>query len=171
MKPIGRFSAKNINREFRKDTFSFETGEVLAADEPKVIYMDRELFKPVSSILQLVKNDSLSGFDWRLRFEDNKLQIMLSAEAKEVIDRARNGRRNKAILINSIYFAAIMEAVQKLKEDEATYSELRWAQVIKQQCHNAAIDFTTHDAYIIAQRLLRSPLELLNQYAFQEDEK
>ena len=74
-------------------------------------------------------------------------------------------------MINSIYFAAIMEAIQKLKEDEGTYSERRWAQVIKQQCHNAAIDFTTHDAYAIAQRLLRTPLELLNRYAFQEEEK
>src|SRR5258708_6757058 len=79
LKPIGKFSAKSINREFRKDTFSFATGEVLAADEPKVIYIDRELFKPVSSILQLVKNDSLSGFDWRLRFDDNQRQIILSA--------------------------------------------------------------------------------------------
>ena len=68
LKPIEKFSAKNINREFRKDTFSFAVGEVLAADEPKIIYIDRELFKPISSILQLVKNDSLSGFDWRLRF-------------------------------------------------------------------------------------------------------
>jgi hypothetical protein len=171
VKEIKKFSASNINGEFRKDTFSFAIGEVLAAEEPKVIYIDRELFKPVSSILQLVKNDSLSGFEWQLRFEENKLQIMLSAEAKEAVDGARNSRRNKAVLINSIYFAAIMQAIQKLKEDDDTYGEWRWAQVIKQQCHNAAIDFTTHDSYSIAQRLLRTPLGLLNRYAFQEDEK
>jgi len=171
LKPIEKFAARGINSEFRKAVFSYEAGELLAADEPKVIYIDRELFKPISSILQLVKQDTLKGFEWRLNFEDNKLQILLSAEAKEVVDQARNGRRNKAVLINSIYFAAIMEAVQKLKDDSGTYEHLRWAQVITQQCHNAALDLASHDAHIIAQRLLKSPLELLNRYAFREEDK
>src|ERR1700722_1432292 len=83
VKPIKNFSARGINPEFRKNTFSFELGEVLAADEPKIIYIDRELFKPISSIVQLVKQDTLSGFEWRLSFEEDKVQIMLSAEAKE----------------------------------------------------------------------------------------
>jgi hypothetical protein len=166
---IESFSATDINPEFRKQAFSFEVGEVLAADEPKIIYIDRELFKPISSILQLVKSDTLSGFEWRLSFEQDKLRIMLSAEAKQAVDQARNSRRNKTVLINSIYFAAIMEAIQKLRDEEATYSHLRWAQIIKQQCHNAAIDILAHDAHLIAQRLLKSPLELLNRYAFQED--
>src|SRR6185312_414316 len=100
-----------INKEFRKDNFSFAVGEVLAADEPKIIYIDRELFKPVSSILQIVKDDNLSGFEWHIRFDDDKLQILLSAEAKDAIDKARHTKRNQAVLINSIYFAAIMEAI------------------------------------------------------------
>ncbi|MGY4488550.1 hypothetical protein ACVWWR_007741 [Bradyrhizobium sp. LM3.2] len=116
-KPIQRFGAKDINKEFRKDSFEFAVGEVLAADEPKVIYIDRELFKPVSSILQIVKDDNLSGFEWRIHFDEDKLQVLLSAEAKEVIDKARNTKRNQAVLLNSIYFAAIMEAIQRLKEE------------------------------------------------------
>jgi hypothetical protein len=171
VKQIKSVLARDINPEFRKANFSFEIGEVLAADEPKIVYIDRELFKPISSILQLVKLDSLTGFEWRLHFEDNKLQVMLSAEAKQAVDQARNNRRNRAILVNSIYFAAIMEAIQKLKENDSTYNDLRWAQVIRQQCHNAAIDIAVHDSYMITQRLLKSPLGLVNRYAFQEDEK
>jgi hypothetical protein len=64
-----------------------------------------------------------------------------------------------------------MEAIQKLKEEEGTYGHLRWAQVLKQQCHNSAIDIILHDSYIIAQRLLKSPLALINQYVFKEEEK
>jgi hypothetical protein len=170
VKPIKNFAAHGINPEFRKSTFSFELGEVLAADVPKVIYIDRELFKPISSIVQLVKQDTLSGFEWRLSFEEDKVQIMLSAEAKEAVDQARNSKRNKAVLINSLYFAAIMEAIQKLKEED-TFDERRWAQVLRQQCHNAAIDIEAHDAYLIAQRLLKTPLELANRYVFREDEQ
>jgi hypothetical protein len=169
LKPIKDFSAKGINAEFKRDKFSFEVGEVLAADEPKVIYIDRELFKPISSIVQLVKLDTLTGFEWRLRLEDDKIKIMLSAEAKQAIDLARNNKRHQVFLINSLYFAAIMEAIQKFKEDAGTYGSLRWAKVLQQQCHNAAIDLSTHDAYLIAQRLLKTPLGLAKQYVFGED--
>jgi hypothetical protein len=168
-KPIQKFVSKDINKEFRKDSFAFAVGEVLAADEPKVIYIDRELFKPVSSILQIVKDDNLSGFEWRIRFDEDKLQILLSAEAKEVVDKARNTKRNQAVLLNSIYFAAVMEAIQRLKEEPSLVEEKRWARVIEQQCHNAALDYRTHETYVVAQALLRVPLNLLNQYAFSEE--
>jgi hypothetical protein len=170
LKPILKFPAKGINKEFRKDSFSFSVGEVLAADEPKVIYIDRDLFKPVSSILQLVKHDSLKGFEWRIRFDEDKLQILLSDEAKKAIDKARNTKRNQAVLLNSIYFAAIMEAIHKLKEEPDLAGERRWARVIQQQCHNAALEISKHESYFVAQQLLRLPLNLLNQYAFAEDE-
>jgi hypothetical protein len=171
VKSIKGFSAPDINAEFRKDSFSFEPGEVLAAEEPKIIYIDRELFKPISSIVQIVKSDSLSAFEWKVDLEDSKIRILLSAEAKKVVDQARNSRSNRAVLINSIYFAAVMEAIQKLKDEEGTYSHLRWAKVITQQCHNAAINIASNESYIITQQLLNSPLALLNQYVFQEGEQ
>jgi hypothetical protein len=171
LKPIAKFSAKGINKEFRKDSFSFAVGEVLAADEPKVLYIDRDLFKPVSSIFLLVKHESLRGFEWRLRFDEDKVQILLSDEAKQAIEKARNTKRNQAVLINSIYFAAVMEAIHKLRENPDLAEEYRWARVIKQQCHNTALDLEKHESYLVAQQLLRLPLNLLNQYAFAEDEK
>jgi hypothetical protein len=66
LKPIKEFTAPDINGEFRKERFSFEVGEVLAVEEPKVIYIDRELFKPISSIVQIVRSDTLSGFEWKV---------------------------------------------------------------------------------------------------------
>jgi hypothetical protein len=47
VKPIEKFRCRDINSEFRSKEFSFEPGEVLAVDEPKVVYIDRELFKPI----------------------------------------------------------------------------------------------------------------------------
>lgn len=170
VKPIKNFTA-SINKEFRKDKFSYEVGEVLAADEPKVVYIDRELFRPISSIVQLVKNEKLNGFEWQVGLEEHKLQIMLSSEAKEAVDKARNSRRNQVVLLNSLYFGAIVHAIQMLKADQETYEDRRWAQIMRQQCHNAVIDIDAHDAYLIAQKLLNAPLNLANQYVFQEDEQ
>lgn len=168
VRPIKKFRCKDINSEFSAKEFSFEVGEVLAADVPKVLYIDRELFKPISSILQLVKQDALTAWDWRLRFDENKIQILLSPEAKHSIDLARNDRGNRAVLINSIYFAALIEAVHKLRDDEQSFGALRWAKILVQQCHNAGIDFQTREPSEIVQRLLKSPLVYLNRYVFSE---
>lgn len=171
IKPIKSFRCRDINAEFRSKEFAFDVGEVLAADEPKIVYIDRELFKPISSILQLVKQDTLVGYDWRLRFDDDKIQVLLSAEAKQVVDRARNSRGNRAVLINSIYFAALIEAIHKLREDEDNFGHLRWAKILAQQCHNAGIDLQSREPCEIVQRLLKSPLVYLQQYVFVEDQK
>jgi hypothetical protein len=169
-KPIGRFSCRDINKEFGKGSFSFTAGEVLAADVPKVVYIDRELFKPISSILQLLKDDNLSGFEWKMRFSENKLQVHLSAEAKQMIDKARNTKSGRAILINSLYFAAIMEAIQRLRDDEGEYADLKWAKILQQQCHNFGIDIKANDSYFTAQKLLRTPLALLHANTFKGEE-
>ena len=168
VRPIKTFRCKDINSEFSGKEFSFEVGEVLAADVPKVVYINREAFRPISSILQLVKQDTLTGWDWRLRFDENKIQILLSPEAKQTIDVARNNRGNRAVLINSIYFAALIEAVHKLRDDEESFATLRWAKILLQQCHNAGIDFESREPSEIVQRLLKSPLVYLNQYVFSE---
>jgi hypothetical protein len=162
-KPISKFRCRDINSEFTSKEFSFKIGEVLAADEPKIVYIDRELFKPISSILQLVKQDTLVGYDWRLRFDENKIQIMLSAEAKQAVDQARNSRGNRAALINSIYFAALIEAVHKLRDEADSFKHLRWAKILAQQCHNAGIDLESREPCEIVQRLLKSPLIYLKQ--------
>jgi hypothetical protein len=166
---IANFSCKDINPEFASKSFKFDVGEVLAADEPKVMYIDRELFRPISSIFQIVKLDSLAGFEWRASFEEDKIQILMSAEAKEAVDRARNDRSHRAVLLNSVYFATVMEAVQRLKDEEQTYADRRWAQIVLQQCHNAALNISAHDSSMIAQRLLKTPLALLNEYLFKEE--
>jgi hypothetical protein len=168
-KPISKFRCRDINSEFASREFSFEIGEVLAADAPKFVYIDRELFKPISSIVQLVKQDALVGYDWRLRFDDNKIQIMLSPEAKQVVDLARNSRSNRAVLINSLYFAALVEAVHKLRDEQESFGHLRWAKILEQQCHNAGIDLEAREPSEIVQRLLKSPLIYLKQYVFEED--
>lgn len=166
-KKIAVFTAKDINLEFGGGPFSFSGGDILAQDEPQIFYIDHDFFKPVTSVFDLVKSDSLSGGEWLISFEQNHVQIKVSSNMKETIDNARNDRKNKVILINSIYFAAAMQAIQKLMETPGEYDEYKWAEVIKRQAHNKAIDLETHDAYQIAERLLEHPLQLLSNFIFQ----
>ncbi len=160
---IPEFRSSDINDEFGEGPFPFTVGEVLAQDEPQVFYVDRDLFKPITSVFELVKKDELSDGEWTLGFDEEHVQIEVSPHMKQVLDDARNSQRNRVILINSIYFAAVMQAVQKLK-DSRFLEEKRWGQVISRQAHNKGLDLESNDAYLIAERLMQHPMRLLENY-------
>jgi hypothetical protein len=164
VKLIPQFCSADINQEFGRDSFSYSPGDVLAQDETQLFYMDRDLFKPVTSVFELVKNDSLSGGEWKVGLEEEHVQIEVSPQMKESMDYARNDKTNQIILLNSIYIMAVMQTLQKLKEGEGDYDDKRWARVIKEQLHNFGWDLAAHDPYILAQRLMKYPLALLDTY-------
>ena len=124
-----------------------------------------DVFKPITSIFELVMDENITGSEWRLRFNQNKVSIALGPKLKEKVDVARSSSKNKAILINSIYFAAVMQCVRNLR-DGADYEDYRWAHVIRQQCHNLGIDFEGSEEYFITERLMKFPVALLEAYVF-----
>src|SRR6185437_2719851 len=49
-KPIQAFQCRFINKEFGAGPFAFDRGAVIAVDEPKTAYIDRDLFRPITSV-------------------------------------------------------------------------------------------------------------------------
>lgn len=163
---IKDYLSAGINPEFGKGPFQFSVGDVLAQDEPQVFYIDRDLFKPVTSVFDLVKRDGLSDGEWTISFDEPHVQIEVSPKMKQTLDDARNSKENKVILLNSLYFSAVMQAVQKLKDSLADFQDRKWAEVITRQAHNKGCDLESHDAYIIAERLMQYPLSWLDEFIF-----
>ena len=161
---IKNFTCSDINSEFGANEFNFRAGQPLALDQPCTAYIDRELFKPVTSVFEIVRSESVDDGEWILSFDEDKIQIALSPRTKEIIDEARNEPSNKAILVNSIYFATTMEVIQVLKETDV-HHEKRWAKVFEQQFHNLGIKLSEPN-YRIATKLMRNPLYLLDTYVF-----
>lgn len=162
---IKGYSSPDINPEFGQKRFDFAAGQILAQDDTTVVYIDRELFQPVSVVLELVSNESLPAGDWRVDLDQNHIQIQVHPSMKESIDNSRSSAQCKSVLMNSIYFGAVVHAIQALK-DEDTESDLRWVQVFERQIHNSGLSIVADDSYVIAQRLMKSPLNLLNTYFF-----
>lgn len=165
---ITGFASPDINSEFGAGPFSFSPGEILAQDETQVFYIDRDLFKPVTAVFDLVKNEALSGGEWKVGLDENHVQIEVSPQLKESIDNARNDKSNKVILLNSVLFAAVMHALQRLREGKDAYDGKRWAEVIRGQLHNNGWDLEANDPYVLAQRLMKYPLAMLDTYVFKE---
>ena len=157
-KDITDYSSAEINVEFGPGPFQFLEGDVLAQDETQVFYIDRDLFRPITSVFDLVKKDGLADGAWTVSFEQDHIQIEVNPKMKESIDEARNDQKKRVVLKNSIYFAAVMQAVQKLKDPEENFEGKKWAEVIRKQAHNSNLDLNSHDAYLIAERLMQHPL-------------
>lgn len=163
-------SSREIHPDFGSDPIQYRRGDIIAQDETEVFYFDRDLFRPVSSVFDLVKKESLSDGEWTLSFEQDHVQIEVSPAMKEAIDNARNDISNRAVLINSIMFAAVMQSIEKIRNSDAIYDEYKWAQVIKHSAHNNSIDVSAEhiDSYLIAERLMHYPLSKLNTHFFKK---
>ena len=69
---IDDFSSADINKEFGGGPFRFTPGDVLAQDQPYGFYIDRDVFKPVTSVFELVKSDELEYGEWQIGFVHRK---------------------------------------------------------------------------------------------------
>ena len=165
---INGFVCPWINDEFGTGPFAFEQGSVLALDEPQSIYLDRETLKPISSAFLLVANENLTGHEWHVDPSADKVRIEVSPDLKERIDVARNEATNKAILLNSLYFGAVMQCLSYLKHQESEHETYRWAQIIRQKCHDMNLSLENHDEAVVAQHLMKYPFALVDTYCFGE---
>lgn len=163
---INGFISQNINAEFGEGPFTFEVGDVLAQDETQVFYIDRDVFKSITSVFDLVKKDNLGEGLWTINFDDDHIKIEVSPKLKESIDDARNDNKNRVILKNSIYFAAVMQAIQKLRDKDESFDDRKWSKVFRNQAHNRGIDIENHDAYWVAQQLMQLPALQLDTVVF-----
>jgi len=170
VKTIKKFSAGWINPEFGVGPFAYPIGAVLAVDKPQTVFIDRDVFKPLSSIFALEKDDNIIGHEWQIRTRDDKVHILVSAELKALIDEARNDKANRAVLMNSIYFSAVMQCLSLLKHGDVDVEHTRWGRIISQKCHNEGINLAEHDEYLIAERLMKSPFKLIDAYVFKGSE-
>lgn len=164
IREIKDFTSPDINPEFGKAGFAFTPGDVLAQDETQISYIDRDLFRPVTSVFDLVQNERLEGGAWQLNLDEDHVRIEISPSMKEVIDDARNDTSKRVILLNALYFPAVTQALQELKSSKGAYQDKRWAAVMEQKLHHAHCSLDQHEPYVLAQRLMKHPLQVLENY-------
>ena len=166
---IQNYTSPDINPEFGAEAFTFKEGDVLAQDEPYLVYFDQESFKPITSLFDFVHRDNQPDGEWSIDFDSDHIQIVLSKKTKETIDNARASNfKNKVILMNSIYFSAVMQAVLKIQHPDKAYEDKKWAKVFEKNAHNKNCNLESDDAYVVAQTLLQHPLKRMNEYVFKE---
>ncbi|WP_392336575.1 hypothetical protein [Loktanella salsilacus] len=162
---IGKYSCPHINAEFGAGPFKFEAGDVLAFDEPHVVYLEPDNFRPLTSIFELSPNDSLDRYQLQFGTNEDRITIELNPYFKELVDAARSDQTRVAVLFNSIYLHAVMDALDKLRSDPD--GSERWRGVIKQKMADLGLsldDLKTAGIYDVASQLLQYPLARLEHF-------
>jgi hypothetical protein len=117
-------------------------------------------------VFDLVRDDSLSNGEWLVGLESDRVQIKVSASMNQSICQARGDRKNAVVLINSLYFSAVIHLLQRLSAGDGAYEGKRWATIVNRKIHNEGWDLKSTDPYIMAQRLMKYPLEMLDSKVF-----
>lgn len=166
VEPIEGFTCRWINSEFGNGPFSFPSGAVLAVDEPQMIYVDRETFKPISSCFFLAPNENIASNEWLIDASEDRVRIMVSPSLKNRITNARNSKEKRAILLNSIYFGAVVQCLSILKTNEV--GDQRWVRIFRQRLADQHLELDPHPETWLAQQLMRHPFAVVDRYFFGE---
>lgn len=164
---IEAFHCRWINPEFGPGPFASPQGAVLAVDEPQLIYVDRETFQPISSCFVLVPNENVPPNEWKVDASEDKVRIGVHPSLKERIGNARNDKKNRAILLNSIYFGAVTQCLTLLKAGDEV-AEQRWTKIVRQRLADQHLDLDAHHESWLAQQLMRHPFAIVDRYFFGE---
>lgn len=169
-KSIFQYSPIDMNSEFGDKSFDLSPGDILAMDIPKVVFFDRENFKPFTSMIELVSMDTIDKNLFELEFDEEKIQILLNSATKEQIDSARNNSESQSILLNSLYFSTIAEAIRLIKDEheKEDFIEKKWGRVLKAKIDS--LGGTSQSPIILTQKLLDKPLGHLIRNNFEGED-
>jgi len=156
----------NINEEFLinnsedKSIFHYSKGNIIAQDDVYSISIDVDLFKPLSSIFKLEVSEELGHGEWEIFSDTDKVVIKVARNIKKIEESLTNDKFGKSILINSIYFAAVMHLIDQIKGDEGIIDQYLWARVVDLRMTLKDCNYE-HDSYSLASKLMDFPFSRL----------
>jgi len=160
------FTLKPLSREFHTDfgtnEFVITHGMVLAYPSPVTYFISKDNFKTITSIFRYTQKPNHERDSFSVDLDDQTIQIVaLDSQIKLFRDLDRQSRD---IALNAIFVPALTQAVEVLRQSPDDYGDTRWANVIRTRCQSLKIEIDDEklDALHIAQKLLGSPIKLLN---------
>lgn len=153
-------STENLNSEYGTNEVTYESGNVIAKALERKFVIRRDAFKPLESVFEIVKAEDLEEGDWELDTESDKLALRVSPKVHKLESILKSTEKGQSILLNSIYYAAVVEAIQTLKEDNMN---TKWAKVFNAKISPLGIDLKRASAYKVANILLNKPLLRLSK--------
>lgn len=164
-KKMEMFSLANCHPEFGGKFITIPAGAILALDQAFVLNVGREKLAQMETIFSLVEDPDLSENHLSLQLESERIQILISKNIFQPLNKLREISAGKAILLNSVYLPAVMEVINILKDNSSTYEGRRWHSVFLAKCQHIGIDLDNAEPWRDAQKLLAMPFSEISRIA------
>lgn len=125
--------------------------------------VDRERLRPFESIFLLAPDDRKKPGEIGVDAEESKITIYVHPHTKSSIEDIRGPTEGRAVLLNAVYFPAIVEILSRLQDDEGQYQDKTWFRIFTAKCDAAGVDYQAGSAFENAQKLLNFPFQRIEE--------
>lgn len=144
-------------------SFSLRRGDLVAQGWPEKLFIEREVFQSVISLFQWAPDDDIHDGVWKLGTTPDSVQIFANTKQISLLTAASNSKNGRAVLINAIFFPAIIQLIGQVMTGDFDDGDL-WYKVLEMKLQSTGdVISSKSDPIELAQKLLKNPLSALNQ--------
>jgi hypothetical protein len=166
--------SKNINPEylpkdiFTDSKFNYLAGSIIAQSKVFKFNFVPDIFNFSSSLFRLELDPELPNGEWVIDINQDRIIIRAASNIIDIERDLTNHEKGKSVLVNSIYFSAVMHAASELREMPRLVDEVHWAKVFEQRMAiKKASD--SDPIYKVASKLMDWPLSDLESLTGAEE--
>lgn len=157
-----------LHTEFAPPVF-LKAGDIIAVGAESEISVGQAKLTPIESIFELNKSSDVNEGEIRVDLDSSRISILVAPGTFAVIDLLRQQASGSPVVMNAVYLPAVMEVLDRLRDDGEAYKERRWYIPFTEKCRaNGLVD--NLDASILegAQKLLELPIRSLGDLIKEE---
>jgi hypothetical protein len=145
------------------DSYELKKGDLVAQAWPEKLFIEREVFKSVTSLFEWTTNDDIPDGIWNMGITNDSIKIEANSSQKNILLKASVLSNGKGILLNSIFMPAMVSLISQAIAEECDETDL-WYQVLVAKLNAMGEVITSNsNPIMLAQKLLKNPLSALNK--------
>lgn len=156
-----RFRCDRINPEFGYNSFDIFNGQVLAQSVPRLYSVDKEFWKPISSIFEYMQDDQLKDGEYFVDLDAEFVQIFANQKQCQYFKDFEKTKEGKTVLLNTVFFSAVAKMIEVMNDRPDDYGEKKWARVLKAKAAAKNIKLDEAKMLLSTHRILDRPLRSL----------
>jgi len=160
------FEYINLNEEYGADKVSYNQGDIVAIGPTDAFAVDPDMFKPLQSVIKITLVEDLEDGDWEIDTGQDLLVIRTSKSVHDFEAEMQNSKNGQLILANSIFYTAISEGIQAIK-DKSVSEDSKWVKAMSNMFKNRSIsdqEIKDQVAYKITNKLMLYPLKSFKEF-------
>ena len=160
------FEYKKLNEEYDSDQVRYNQGDIVAIGPTDAFAIDPDMFKPLQSVIKITLVDDLEDGDWEIDTGQDLLVIRASKSVHDFEAEMQNSKNGQFFLANSIFFTAISEGIQAIK-DKSVSEDSKWVKAMNNMLKNRSIsgqEIKDQAAYKLANKLMLYPLKSFKEF-------